>query len=206
MSAGISTSVMPGTGPHQAATAGDDRLDGVFAHPIGHADERRGARDDPALQVGPVATAAVLLIRDESGLQRTPAAPALRNRAGLDVFETEDRHLIDVDDEHQSLLRIGGGRGPVRSPLIARHRDGVDERGRREQALVARLGDALLHRGVLLRRPQPGIDVVHRERQPGERRGPGRERLRRPCLLARGRRSSVPAALQSARAARPSRG
>ena len=45
------------------------------------------------------------------------------------------------------------------------------------------LDDAFFHRGVLLRRAQPGVDVVHREREPRKRRGPGREGLGRPCLL-----------------------
>ena len=49
---------------------------------------------------------------------------------------------------------------------------------------VARLRDALLHRLVLLRRRQPRVHVVHREGLPHERRRLGRERLRRPRLLA----------------------
>src|SRR5204863_3891484 len=114
-----------------------------FPHSIGHRQGRGCARNNSTLQLRSVTTTAMLLIRGESRLQWTAAASARRRRACLDIFETQDRNLIDADDEHEALLRIRSGGGPVRPPLIAWHRDGVDERWRREQAEVARLADPL---------------------------------------------------------------
>ena len=79
---------------------------------------------------------------------------------------------------------------PVRAALVARHRHALaSDRRRNEQAAersgaVLRLRDAVAHRLVLLRRQQPRVHVVDRERLPDERRRLRRERLRRRRVLA----------------------
>ena len=102
------------------------------------------------------------------------------SRPGLHVLELENRHLVDVDDVNDAGLLIGARRTPVRSALIAGHRDRVNQRGRRVHPLVARLRHALAHPGVLFRREQPRVDVVGCERLPRKRRRSGREGLGRP--------------------------
>ena len=97
-----------------------------------------------------MANVAVLLIGGKAGLERrvTGAAASASSFSGArgDVLQPQDRDLIDTDHEDQALLGIRGGRAPVRSSLVARHRNRVSQPGRREDAFVARLRHALLHR------------------------------------------------------------
>ena len=119
----------------------------------------------------------VLLI----GLCAEHAGPA---RPRPDIFELENRDLVHVDHEHQALFRIGCRGAPIRAALVARHRNRVDERGRREDAFVARLRHTVAHFFQLLGLQQPWVDIVDGKRLPRERRRPAREGLRRPGLFA----------------------
>ena len=138
-----------------------------------------------------------------------PPPPALACGRILHVVQSEQGHLVDAGDEYETPLRIGSGRAPVRPALIAGHRDAVAvEHVRVEypalRALaVLRLAHALLERFVLLRRQQPRVHVVFRERLPRERRRASSGTAAWATTARTAPRSCPPDAPRSATAARP---
>src|SRR5215475_14024705 len=121
---------------HRPGAAGHDRANRVFAHAAGDISE-----------AWRYAFGRVWLIRSMAHLA-VELVDLLPERAGtagsrFHVFELQNRELVHVDDEHETFAWIGRGRAPVRSALIARHRDRVAKRRRRVDAFVARFHHAL---------------------------------------------------------------
>ena len=123
------------------------------------------------------------------GLRARPV-PLRRRRAGararLDVFELQQRDLIHVDDVDQALLRIRAPSSPSSiRPDCRASRPCPMQRRRRERPIVARLRDSARASPAYcsgdsshgLTSSTPNVMLRERFRL-------GRERLRRPGLLA----------------------
>src|SRR5437773_681939 len=98
---------------HRALAAGDRRANRVLADSVRDVGQRWRGRPRRILLIRSVTRLTVLLVR------------LLAERAGsagprLDVFELQNRDLVDVDDEYETFFRIGRGRSPIRSTLITR--------------------------------------------------------------------------------------
>src|SRR4029453_2450467 len=96
----------------------------VFCKPVRDVDERWRETARYAPEIRAMTREAMLLIR-----LRACGPTAASAGARLDIFHFEDCDLVDVHDENEALVRIRRRRAPVRSALIARHRDRIDHRG-----------------------------------------------------------------------------
>src|SRR4030095_13668206 len=149
-------------GPHVVAAFRHDHAEAFLVDSVGDTNELRHAGNGAA-RIGAVTGRAVLreralaLRRDGAVyLAAATAAPTLRRGWIFHVVQAEDGNLVDASDEHESPLRIGSGRAPVRPALIARHRDAVAVEDVRVEYPtlrafpVLRLAHALLEGFVLL--------------------------------------------------------
>ena len=199
--------------PHQSAAAGHHRANRVVAQPRRHA-RRATAPRAP---------------RPEGWRRGRPGSSADRS-PGPAVRRSRARRRVRLPCLSSSRLRDGAATPP---PCSGRTRDpsrgfaavvpqfeppmlpGIEIESSPTTVGMnsppcgpgpdVRLGDAIAHRLVFLRRQQPRIDVVHRERLAAERHRLRRDTAAWARSARRGRWSAAPAVLRSARAARRSR-